>query len=91
MVYNLVYTDGNSGRTYVKRFNVLAITRDKEKKYNFSKFDTDPNSTKSSDIIEFSKLPFLFSFNNITTFCNSTRKINNLACCHQICTLLKGI
>lgn len=30
MVYNLVYTDGTSGRTYVKRFNVLAITRDKE-------------------------------------------------------------
>ena len=30
MVYNLVYTDGGSGRTYVKRFNVLAITRDKE-------------------------------------------------------------
>ncbi|MEN8250138.1 MAG: DNA gyrase/topoisomerase IV subunit A, partial [Bacteroidota bacterium] len=30
MVYNMVYTDGQSGRTYVKRFNVLAITRDKE-------------------------------------------------------------
>ena len=30
MVYNLVYTDGKSGRTYIKRFNVLAVTRDKE-------------------------------------------------------------
>jgi len=30
MVYNLVYLDGQSGRSFVKRFNVLAITRDKE-------------------------------------------------------------
>ncbi len=30
MVYNAVYVDGNSGKTMVKRFNVLAITRDKE-------------------------------------------------------------
>ncbi len=30
MVYNLIYTDGKTGRTMVKRFNVLAVTRDKE-------------------------------------------------------------
>ena len=27
--YNLIYTDGSSGRTMAKRFNVMAITRDK--------------------------------------------------------------
>ncbi|MDN5203618.1 DNA gyrase/topoisomerase IV subunit A [Fulvivirgaceae bacterium BMA10] len=30
MVYNAVYVDGQSGRSMVKRFNVLAVTRDKE-------------------------------------------------------------
>lgn len=30
MIYNMVYLDGKSGRTMIKRFNVLAITRDKE-------------------------------------------------------------
>ncbi|MCH8331070.1 MAG: DNA gyrase/topoisomerase IV subunit A, partial [Bacteroidetes bacterium] len=30
MVYNTVYFDGESGRNYVKRFNVTSITRDKE-------------------------------------------------------------
>lgn len=35
MVYNLIYTDGGSGRTMVKRFNVLGITRDRE--YNLAK------------------------------------------------------
>ena len=28
--YNMIYTDGKSGRTMVKRFNVTAITRDKD-------------------------------------------------------------
>ena len=28
--YNMIYTDGKSGRTMAKRFNVTAITRDKE-------------------------------------------------------------
>lgn len=35
MVYNLCYLDGKSGRTMIKRFNVTAITRDKE--YNLTK------------------------------------------------------
>lgn len=30
MTYNLVYLDGGSGRSMIKRFNVTAITRDKE-------------------------------------------------------------
>ena len=37
MVYNLIYTDGKSGRTYVKRFTVLAVTRDKEYELTKSK------------------------------------------------------
>ena len=30
MVYNAIYVDGKSGRTLAKRFQVLAVTRDKE-------------------------------------------------------------
>lgn len=30
MVYNLVYLDGASGKTFVKRFQVLSVTRDRE-------------------------------------------------------------
>lgn len=30
MVYNMVYLDAGSGRSMIKRFNVMAITRDKE-------------------------------------------------------------
>lgn len=30
MVYNLVYLDGPSGKTYVKRFQVFSVTRDRE-------------------------------------------------------------
>jgi topoisomerase IV subunit A len=30
MVYNLIYVDAGSGRSMVKRFNVLGVTRDKE-------------------------------------------------------------
>ena len=37
MVYNLAYVDGKSGRTLVKRFQVLAVTRDKE--YDLTKGD----------------------------------------------------
>ena len=35
MVYNVIYTDGTTGRTLVKRFSVLGVTRDKE--YNLTK------------------------------------------------------
>lgn len=37
MVYNMAYVDGGSGKTYVKRFNVSAVTRDKE--YSLTKTD----------------------------------------------------
>lgn len=30
MVYNAIYVDGKSGRSMIKRFSVLAVTRDKE-------------------------------------------------------------
>ena len=30
MVYNMIYTDGNSGKSFAKRFAMPAITRDKE-------------------------------------------------------------
>ncbi len=30
MVYNMAYVDGKSGKSYVKRFQVLSITRDRE-------------------------------------------------------------
>ena len=36
-VYNCVYTDGVSGKTFAKRFNVNSITRDKP--YNVGKND----------------------------------------------------
>ncbi len=43
----------------------LAITRDKQKKYNFASLNRDPGKKVDSDMIEFSKLPFLFSLNNV--------------------------
>ena len=30
MVYNMIYKDGSSGRSMIKRFNILSVTRDKE-------------------------------------------------------------
>ncbi len=49
MVYNMLYTDGKSGKTYVKRFQVLSVTRDRE--YDLTKggkgkvhyFSANPN------------------------------------------------
>ena len=43
--YNLAYLDGKSGRTMVKRFNVKAITRDRE--YDVTK------GSKNSKLIYF--------------------------------------
>ena len=45
MVYNLAYLDGKSGRTMVKRFNILSVTRDKE--YDLTKGD------KKSKVLHF--------------------------------------
>lgn len=45
MVYNLAYLDGKTGRTMVKRFNILSVTRDKE--YDLTKGD------KKSKVLHF--------------------------------------
>ncbi|GJM35993.1 MAG: DNA topoisomerase IV subunit A [Saprospiraceae bacterium] len=47
--YNMAYVDGKTGRTYVKRFNVTAITRDRE--YDMTK------GTKGSKLLYFSANP----------------------------------
>lgn len=47
--YNLVYVDGGTGKTYAKRFNVKAITRDKE--YDLTK------GTKGSKLLYFTANP----------------------------------
>ncbi len=49
MVYNMIYVDGKSGRSMVKRFNVLAVTRDKE--YDLTK------GTKGSRVHYFTANP----------------------------------
>ena len=49
MVYNLVYLDGTSGRSMIKRFNVMAVTRDKE--YDLTK------GGKGSKLLYFSANP----------------------------------
>lgn len=49
MVYNLVYSDGESGKTFVKRFHVTSITRDKE--YDLTK------GNKKSKILYFTANP----------------------------------
>lgn len=48
-IYNAIYKDGPNGTTYVKRFSVTAVTRDKE--YDVSK------GTKGSKIIYFTANP----------------------------------
>ncbi len=49
MVYNMVYLDGKSGRSMIKRFNVRGITRDKE--YDLTKGE------KGSKLLYFSANP----------------------------------
>lgn len=48
-IYNVAYRDGKSGTTYVKRFFVKSVTRDRE--YNLSK------SEKFSEVLYFSENP----------------------------------
>ena len=49
MVYNLAYLDGGSGKTYVKRFQVSSITRDRE--YDLTK------GNKKSKVLYFTANP----------------------------------
>ncbi|WP_342647241.1 DNA gyrase/topoisomerase IV subunit A [Mucilaginibacter sp. CSA2-8R] len=48
-VYNLIYKDGESGTTFIKRFSVVGVTRDKE--YDLTK------GSKSSRVLYFSANP----------------------------------
>ena len=48
-IYNLIYRDGNKGPSYIKRFAVTSITRDKE--YDLT------NGSKGSNILYFSANP----------------------------------
>ncbi len=48
-IYNLVYKDGKGGPSYIKRFNVTGITRDKP--YDLT------NGTPNSEILYFSENP----------------------------------
>ena len=48
-VYNMMYKDGKSGPSYMKRFNVTSVTRDKE--YDLT------NGKKGSEILYFSANP----------------------------------
>ena len=48
-IYNMIYRDGKAGKTYVKRFAVLGVTRDKE--YNLTK------GTPGSKVLYFTANP----------------------------------
>ena len=48
-IYNMIYRDGKSGPSYIKRFNVTAVTRDKI--YDLT------NGTKGSQILHFTHNP----------------------------------
>ncbi|MCG9792402.1 DNA gyrase/topoisomerase IV subunit A [Flavobacterium algicola] len=48
-IYNVIYRDGKSGPSYIKRFNVTAVTRDKL--YDLT------NGTKGSQILHFTHNP----------------------------------
>ena len=49
MVYNMIYKDGISGRSMIKRFNILSVTRDKE--YHLAK------GAKGSKVLYFTANP----------------------------------
>lgn len=61
MTYNMIYTDGASGISYAKRFNVTGVTRDKE--YDLTKgsdkskvnyFTVNPNGEAESVVVNLS-------------------------------------
>jgi len=69
-VYNLIYRDGKNGKTMVKRFNVLGVTRDKEyfvtKGTNDSKvlyFTANPNGEAEIVRVELRPKPRLRKLN----------------------------
>jgi len=77
-VYNMIYRDGKNGKTMVKRFNVIGVTRDKD--YNLTKgtadskvlyFTANPNGEAEIVRVELrpkprlKKLNFDFDFSTI--------------------------
>lgn len=48
-IYNYIYRDGKKGPSYIKRFNVTSVTRDKE--YNLT------NGSEGSEVLYFSENP----------------------------------
>jgi topoisomerase-4 subunit A len=49
-IYNMIYKDGTSGVSYVKRFSVTGVTRDKE-------YDLTKGGTKGTKVLYFSANP----------------------------------
>ncbi|MBC7487416.1 MAG: DNA gyrase/topoisomerase IV subunit A [Cytophagaceae bacterium] len=68
MVYNMIYLDGKTGRSMVKRFQVLGVTRDKE--YDLSKGE------KGSKVLYFTANPNAEA-EKITVTLTTTAKARN--------------
>ena len=73
MTYHMIYTDGKSGKTFAKRFNVTAITRDKE--YDLTQgnakskvlyFSANPNS--ESEVVSIQLHPSARAINKLFDF-----------------------
>jgi len=88
-VYNLVYRDGKNGKTMVKRFSVLGVTRDKE--YNVTKgtpgtkalyFTANPNGEAEVVRVELKPKPRLkktsFDFNFAEIAIKGRNSIGNI-------------
>lgn len=68
-VYNMIYRDGAKGKTYMKRFNVTSITRDKE--YDLTA------GTKASQVLYFTANPN-GEAESVTVFLRNLQKLRKL-------------
>lgn len=68
-IYNMIYRDGSKGPSYMKRFNVTSITRDKE--YDLTK------GSKGSQVLYFSHNPN-GEAETITVFLRNLQKLRKL-------------
>lgn len=68
-VYNMIYRDGRQGNSYMKRFNVTSITRDKD--YDLT------NGTKGSSVLYFTANPN-GEAEVITVYLKSLQKVRKL-------------
>ncbi|MFI5171864.1 MAG: DNA gyrase/topoisomerase IV subunit A [Chitinophagales bacterium] len=73
MIYHMIYTDGKSGKTFAKRFNVGGITRDKEydltagnPKSRVWYFSANPNS--ESEVVQIQLHPNARAHNKLFEF-----------------------